>query len=351
MDFFNARRLSIVSAPILVTGGTGLVGRALVTELLAARQQVRLLVRRRDHPTLADWHQALADGQLTLAEGELNDAGSLAPAFVGVERVVHAAGLVSYRAADRLRLLQVNAEGTGRVVDHALEAGVKHLVYVSSVAALGRVSTPGQAADELITEATAFMKTGASLYGHSKHLGERHVLRGVEEGLSAAIACPGVVLGPARDWGASSAALVRIADSALGMAYPLGGNGFVGLGDIGRALTRMTLGPARMGQRFILVSENLSYRELLTRLRLALGRGVPRLPLAPEWAVPAAWLVEQLTQLSSSRSNLTSRAMQTMSQSWRYDNRRFRESYEFIFTPMQSVIAETVAAYRAAHPR
>jgi len=334
---------------VLVTGGTGFVGQAVVQSLLAAKQRVRLLLRRRDHPALRAWQTALADGQLELIEGDLTDAGSLAPALAGADVVIHAAALVSFRSADRVRLLQVNAEGTARIVDHALEAGVRHLVYVSSVAALGRVGSGQGPSDALITEATPFVRASSSLYGYSKHLGERHVLRGVEEGLSAVIANPGVIVGPAPDWSASSAALIRIADSPLGRCYPLGGNGFVGVGDVARALVRMALGPARMGQRYILLGENLSYRELLARVRTALGKPQPSLALAPEWAVPAAWLAERISELWSSHSNVTYQAMHTTSQTWRYDNRRFREGYEFVFTPLQSVVTETVAAYSARH--
>lgn len=332
---------------ILVTGGTGFLGRHVVNALLQTQQRLRLLVRRRDHPSLAEWSQAIAAGQLELAEGNLNEAGTLGDAFAGAERVVHAAGLVSFAARDRVRLLSTNAEGTGRVVDFALEAGVKQLVYVSSIAALGRPARKAGEEVELITEATAFAKAGATVYGHSKHLGERHVLRGVEEGLSAVIANPGVIVGPALNWADSSAAVVKLAAGALGRFYPQGGNGFVGVSDVARGIVRMTLGPSRMGQRYILVSENLTHKELLTYLRRAMGKSLPSTQVPPELALPAGWLIEQAANAMGKSSAVTYETMRTASQVWRYDNRRFREGYEFVFTPMQSVITDTVAAYRA----
>ena len=109
----------------LVTGGAGVVGTALCRELLACGVCVRVLVLPGD--TQAGF---LPEG-VEVFYGDVTDADSIQKAFAGVDLVYHlAAILLSTKpgAFDR-----INAGGTRNVVNAAKQAGVKRLVYVSSI--------------------------------------------------------------------------------------------------------------------------------------------------------------------------------------------------------------------------
>ncbi|MBJ6907592.1 NAD-dependent epimerase/dehydratase family protein, partial [Vibrio cholerae] len=90
---------------------------------------------------------------------------------------------------------KINIEGTANVVNAALGAGVKKMVHVSSVAALGRIRE-----NETINETMNWTEeTSNSNYGKSKYLAEMEVWRGIAEGLEAVMVNPTMILGDG-DW-------------------------------------------------------------------------------------------------------------------------------------------------------
>lgn len=103
---------------ILVTGGTGTLGRAVVPSLVAAGHPVRVMTRRRGGPGAADE-----------VEADLATGVGLVAAVSGVEAIVHPAS-APYRGR---YTAEVDVEGTGRLLAAAREAGVSHLLYVSIV--------------------------------------------------------------------------------------------------------------------------------------------------------------------------------------------------------------------------
>ncbi|MFG2250971.1 SDR family oxidoreductase [Spirillospora sp. NPDC048823] len=103
-----------MTKPVLVTGATGRLGRALVPRLVSADHDVRLLSRR--PPT----HQDLGHAWVT---GDLLGGHGLAAAVTGVDTIIHCA--TSNGRAD--------VEGTRRLIQAALHAGSPHLIYVSIV--------------------------------------------------------------------------------------------------------------------------------------------------------------------------------------------------------------------------
>lgn len=109
---------------IAVTGATGFVGRHLV-HALAARHEVRALVRRRD--------PALSELGVELVAGALEDGDALGRLVAGAEVVVHAAALI--RAPSAAEFDRVNHRGTEHLVRAAARAGVRRFVLVSSLAA------------------------------------------------------------------------------------------------------------------------------------------------------------------------------------------------------------------------
>ena len=144
----------------LVTGGTGVVGAAVVRHLAAAGREVRGLARSGESASI------LAGLGAAPVSGDIGDPESLAKASIGCEVVYHIAGLVSFCPADPALLYEVNVEGTRNVVRAARRAGVRRLVYTSSVAALGE--KPGTVGSEAVRGGRHL-----SHYGRSKYQAEQ----------------------------------------------------------------------------------------------------------------------------------------------------------------------------------
>jgi uncharacterized protein YbjT (DUF2867 family) len=102
--------------PMLVTGGTGTLGRPLVDLLGRAGQPVRVLSRR---------PRAAGDPPVEWVVGDLATGA-------GLERAVDGAGVIVHCATSS-RMRRVDVAGTGRLLDAARRAGSPHLVYISIV--------------------------------------------------------------------------------------------------------------------------------------------------------------------------------------------------------------------------
>ncbi|MYD04133.1 MAG: NAD-dependent epimerase/dehydratase family protein [Acidimicrobiia bacterium] len=149
---------------VLVTGGTGVVGRPVIRMLVESDRTVRGLARSEESAT------RLAELGATPIMGDIERPESLPDAMSGCEVVYHIAGLVSFCPADPSALYRVNVEGTRNVVQAARRAGVRRVIHTSSVAALGE--KPGTVGDETTTHSGHY----TSHYARSKHQGEQIAL-------------------------------------------------------------------------------------------------------------------------------------------------------------------------------
>ena len=152
---------------VLVTGGTGVVGKSAVDHLLRAGHTVRLLSRH----AAADARQWSAG--VEPHEGSVASDAAVAGAAEGCDAVLHVAGIVAETPDATFR--EVNVEGTRRLAREARRAGVRRFVYVSSLGA----------------------DQGASGYHRSKH-GAEQVVR-AEAPPGWLIVRPGNVYGPGDD--------------------------------------------------------------------------------------------------------------------------------------------------------
>ncbi len=114
---------------ILLTGGTGFVGRHLARGLIADGQEVRVLSRTPRRATLPD--------AVSWARGDLNDPESLRSALVGVDTVVHAGALLGDGSAPDPALERVNVGGTDAIARAARDVGIRRFVHVSSAGVYG----------------------------------------------------------------------------------------------------------------------------------------------------------------------------------------------------------------------
>jgi dihydroflavonol-4-reductase len=170
--------------PVLVTGATGFMGRALVARLLDEGRAVRVLERRP-----SDAFDGLAVEHVT---GDVTQPETLAAACAGAETVFNLAGVLSYDAKDEARLQTVNVDGLSNVLAAAREAGSRRVVQVSSVAAVGYAEDPLRPQNE---ESPFPKGAWSNRYARSKRLGEEVVAQAAADGQDVVVVCPGFLLG------------------------------------------------------------------------------------------------------------------------------------------------------------
>ncbi|RLJ08072.1 MAG: hypothetical protein DRP16_02175 [Candidatus Aenigmatarchaeota archaeon] len=144
---------------ILVTGGTGYIGRNLVEKLLFLGYKVRLLSR---NPEITKYMFPEAD----VVEGDVLKKSNLEIAVSGVSEVIHLAGLVSY-TKPKDEIFHVNVDGTKNLIEVCVELGVKRIIFSSSVSVYGPV-------EHVVTERT--QPNPVNPYGESKLEAEKLIL-------------------------------------------------------------------------------------------------------------------------------------------------------------------------------
>ncbi len=322
-----------------VTGGTGFVGSNLVAALIDRGIGVRVLRR----PTSS---LSALDGLSceTCVGDVLDSVDTLAAAMAGCSWVFHTAAISDYwRYRGRNRLYRTNVEGTRNVLAAALRAGVERFVLTSSIAALG-IPAPGQ----MLTEGDHFnLRPRRFPYGYSKHLAECELRRAVDAGLAAVAVNPSVVIGPGDVNGTESAMFVQAARGRLRIATP-GGTNFVAVGDVVQGhIAAAERG--RVGERYILAGENLSFRDAFTTVCDIAGRPGPGVVL-PRWTIPvAAAAVGAVRFVTGPRLPIGGKQMRLSSACIYADGSKARIELGVPFTPFRTAAQSAYDWYLENH--
>lgn len=257
----------------LVTGATGFVGSHVVRALSEAGHEARALHRSSSRL------DGLAGLSYETALGDVTDLDALRAASVGCDWVIHVAAVADYWRADKARMMDVNVEGTRRVLQAARENGVKRVVFTSSAAAVGFIK------DRPANENDAFNQLPDDFpYGYSKVLAEAVVAEAVQAGQDVVIVNPVVVLGPGDLNVISGDFVLKV--KRLQWTIPLTPGG-VAVIDV-RDVARMHLAAAehgRVGERYILGTANYKYADWMRMIAEVVGAARPLLP-TPGWALP-----------------------------------------------------------------
>lgn len=331
---------------ILVTGASGLLGSRLVFDLLQMGRKVRGMGRSAQIPaSLIRNHfkgnEHLLDN-LDWFQGDITNSHSVLDALEGVSQVFHCAGLVSFIPADRHLVKSVNVQGTSNIVDGCLVKGVSALCHVSSVAALGR-SLHGQYDEESVWNPD----DPHSQYAFSKYDAEREVWRGIAEGLNAVIVNPGIIIGPG-NWETDSSALFSKVFDGLRF-YTSGINGFVAAEDVSKSMIRL-FDQQNYGQRFVIVGENMPYREVMDLIADGLGVQRPSIR-AGRFLSGLAWRIESVaSKLTGERPLITRETAQSAQSVSFYSNKKALEVLSEGFKDPRIAIRETASKFLQQRP-
>lgn len=319
---------------ILVTGATGLVGGAIVRQLLAEGHQVMGLCRSKSNQP--DFMPQ--KGRFTWVEGDVLDVVGLQQIVSdGIEQVVHAAAVVSFTPRDHAQMMSVNVEGTANVVNVCLAARVQKLCHISSVAAIGRPAPKyGEKAAGAITEAYRWEESPLnSAYAKSKYLAELEVWRGVAEGLTTVILNPSVVLGEG-DWTRSSTQLFRYVYDQKPF-YTDGWINYVDVQDVAEVAVRLLASPIH-SERFILNAGTIPYQTLFEEIAKGFRKKPPTWRLSPP-LIGLLWRLEAIrSSLTGSRPLITRETALSASHHFRYPSDKLLSSLDFRYRPLDQTI-------------
>jgi dihydroflavonol-4-reductase len=286
---------------ILVTGATGHIGNVLVRELTSEKARVRALLMPGEDPTPLDGLN------IEIVEGNVLDYSALRGAMRGIKYVYHLAGLITILPGRDPLVGLVNVQGTKNVLAAAMEAGVRRLIYTSSIHAIKRVPE-----DVMIDESVPFDPQGLdSEYDSSKAMATLAVLEAAQRGLDAVVVCPTGVIGPFDYRLSEMGRLIFDAAHAKLQFSVDGAYDFVDVRDVARGLIQACeLG--RSGEHYILSGERITIPRLLETVREIVGLRALQLNVPMYLAKVGAFLATPFYRLTEIKPRFTQYALETV---------------------------------------
>jgi NADH dehydrogenase len=235
-----------------VFGGSGFIGRYVVTNLARDGWMVRAAVRRPDEALFLK--TAGVVGQVTPLAANVRDRASVARAVAGADAVINLVGILHEGGPQKFQAVQ--AEGARIIAEEAARAGIRHLVHVSAIGADAKSD---------------------SAYARTKSEGEAAVRQAFPK---ATILRPSIVFGPEDGFFNRFAKMAQ-----LSPALPLIGGGKtrfqpVYVGDVAEAVVKAIETPGAAGQTYELAGPKIyTFAELMRLLLQEIGRKRALLPL------------------------------------------------------------------------
>jgi dihydroflavonol-4-reductase len=327
---------------VLVTGASGFVGSAVVRELLADGYAVRALVRKSS--PLAN-----LDGlRVEVATGDLGDPASLERALRGCSGLFHVAADYRIWVPDKGTMLATNVEGTRNVMRAAIAAGIRRIVYTSSVAALG--IPEGRPGDE---DTPVSEEAMIGPYKRSKFLAEQLVRRmSAEEALPAIIVNPSTPVGPFDVRPTPTGRMIIEAAAKRIPAYVDTGLNIVHVDDVGRGHV-LAYEKGQIGRRYILGGDDMPFAAILAQIAAIYGHRPPRLRLPHAAVLPVALLSQTWARVFGGEPLATVDGIRMAKKRMFFTSERARRELGYAPRPAGDALRDAVAwfADRGLCPR
>jgi dihydroflavonol-4-reductase len=318
---------------VLVTGGTGFLGRPLVEALASEGHEVVVLAR----------SEARFDSErVTTRRGDVLDRASVEQAAQGCEAVFHCAGLVSRDPDDAERLHRVHVEGTKITLDAARSAGAKRAIVASTSGTVAVSDDPDDVRDESAPEPLRLIARFP--YYRSKLFAEKAALeRNAAGSFEVVVVCPTLLLGPGDVHGSSTNDVVDFLEEKL-PAIPGGGLSFVDARDAALGML-LAWQRGRGGERYLLSARNLTMRAFCGRLERISGVKAPRLstPASPMLGRIAAELDRRLAERLGTKPRLDAQTAEMAQLFWYVDASKAERELGWKPRDPMDTLSETVA--------
>jgi dihydroflavonol-4-reductase len=315
---------------ILVTGAAGHLGNVLVRELLEHAYEVRAMVLPNEDVS------ALVGLDIDIKLGNVLDPDSLSRVMKGMDYVFHMAGIVSIMPGEEQLVWNVNVEGTRNVLKAAREAGVKRLVYTSSIHAFSRHW------EGIIDEDVPFdPENPVGVYDRTKAIATLAVKQAIKEGLDAVIVCPTGVIGPYDYRGSSMGELVNDLTQRRIHMLVEGAYDFVDVRDVAIG-HRLALERGKSGQLYILSGHQIQLFQLKEMVQKINGLHTPTINIPIKLAKFGAVFATLYYRLAHKRPKFTGYALETVCSNSIISNAKAKKELGYSPRDVLNTLADTV---------
>jgi dihydroflavonol-4-reductase len=333
---------------ILVTGGTGLVGSHLLYHLSLQNDTIRAVYRTESSlKKVKNVFSFYTDDKNLFDKiewflADITNVPSMIPAFFDVSHVYHCAAFISFNPKDYREMRKVNIHGTAIVVNLCIDAKIDKLCYVSSIATVGN-----SLKRDLCTEEDEWNKElNNSGYSITKFGAEMEIWRASQEDVDVVIVNPGVILGSGF-WTAGSGKLFSQVYNGF-QFYTEGITGFVSVQDVVKPMILLMNSDVK-NERFILVSQNKSFKEIFFLIADAFGKKRPSKKIKSWqtnifWRI--AWLLSKITGKEPLLSKYSARSAHAVS---KYSSEKIEKTLNFKFENIDKSVEEICKNYLKEH--
>ncbi|HEY9677427.1 MAG TPA: SDR family NAD(P)-dependent oxidoreductase [Drouetiella sp.] len=330
---------------VLVTGATGFIGSKLVHRLHELGFKIRTFGR--SHTPASQF----AGLNIEHYGGDITNPEQVSSAVQDCDIIFHLAGLVSYKKRDIQRQFGVNVLGTRNILEAAQKANVKRIIHTSSVAAIG-VPEKGT----IGTEELEYNLLGKGLnYCDSKYEAELQVRHFYQDGVPVLMLNPGIIFGEGDTHPHHHQIFESMSKGNL-FGVPPGGIPFSDINDVVDAhINAITMG--RLGERYVLVSANLSFRDAALVFCKQMKTKPPAFEF-PGWFLVAAgsfaenvlpnlpkWKVGSMTVCKPINVGLTRQQTWLSQHKIFFSSQKAVEELNFHQTPFEETVRRTAPYY------
>jgi dihydroflavonol-4-reductase len=277
-----------------------------------------------------------------IIEGDLGDASTYSKALKGCANLFHVAADYRIWVPDAAAMNRINIDGTRALMLAALDAGIEHIVYTSSVATLG-IHKDGTPANEDSPVSFADM---VGTYKRSKYLAEEEVQRLIaHHGLPAVIVNPSTPIGP-RDIKPTPTGRI-IVDAAKGRmpAYVDTGLNIAHVDDVAMGHW-LALTKGKIGERYILGGDNLALSDILGTVAKIVGRPAPKIELPRAAIYPIAFGMEIVARLTGWDPPVTIDALRMSKKKMFFSTAKAERELGYKARPAREAITDAIAWFK-----
>lgn len=315
----------------VVTGGKGHVGFALVKELAERGEKIRLLLRS-DSPVFDD-----IDCEKFM--GDVCDLSSLERAFEGADTVYHVAGVVDISGKKDKQVWEVNVEGTKKVVEACKKAGVKTLIYVSSIDAIPM----GEGNRELreISHFDPDLLEGT--YAKSKAIATQYVLDNADDNLKVCVIHPSTCIGPYDNNGTSSVVSVikLFSKGMFPMTFDFGTCNFIDVRDCAKV---MVAAAEKGGNKecYLACGSVITLDDFIGVLADACGKKHPKMVLKKDFIDKVIPVYEKISEFAKLPPMINEYSIRKINENFNFVNTKARNELGFEPRPLKESLVDTI---------